>query len=330
MMKGPFLVVLALFIASCQPKKLLIKTGSSDEDTDYIASGTGTGTGSCDQPKAVTEMCMCTRSNPSGCKPISGRWTFDKKSNQCEEFGYTGCGGNDNNFPSKAECVTKCNAKREKHGMGLLPPPKGICTVGGKVKEHGEEWPSPHGCSNRCFCQHGKHFCTNNECLVARKHGRGRLPPPKGICIMRGKVYEDGEKWTPPDDCNKCSCEYGKIVCTEKECPKKHGMGLLPPPKGICTMGGKMHKHGEKWDSPDGCNLCFCEYGKIGCTERGCLETKRRKRGRGLLPGICRMGGKVYKHGQKWTPPGDCNKCSCEYGKIVCTEMECPEHIGPA
>merc|ERR1712098_92856 len=43
-MKGPFLLVLALFISSCQPKHLLIETGSSDEDTDYNTSGKGTGT----------------------------------------------------------------------------------------------------------------------------------------------------------------------------------------------------------------------------------------------------------------------------------------------
>merc|ERR1712142_137372 len=48
-MKGSFLLVLALFVASCQPKKFLIKTGSSDEDTDYITSGTGTGTETVDQ-----------------------------------------------------------------------------------------------------------------------------------------------------------------------------------------------------------------------------------------------------------------------------------------
>merc|ERR1712098_262571 len=38
-MKGPFLVSLALFVALCQPNKFLIKTGSSDDDADYKDNG---------------------------------------------------------------------------------------------------------------------------------------------------------------------------------------------------------------------------------------------------------------------------------------------------
>merc|ERR1712098_783348 len=38
-MKGPFLVSLALFVALCQPNKFLIKTGSSDDDADYEDNG---------------------------------------------------------------------------------------------------------------------------------------------------------------------------------------------------------------------------------------------------------------------------------------------------
>merc|ERR1712002_1112439 len=38
-MKGPFLVALALFVALCQPNKFLIKTGSSDDDANYEDNG---------------------------------------------------------------------------------------------------------------------------------------------------------------------------------------------------------------------------------------------------------------------------------------------------
>ena len=41
-MKGPFLVALALFVASCQPNKFLIKTGSSDDKADYEDNEPGT------------------------------------------------------------------------------------------------------------------------------------------------------------------------------------------------------------------------------------------------------------------------------------------------
>ena len=36
------------------------------------------------------------------------RWYFNKKSGTCEEFSYGGCSGNDNNFMTKSECLSKC------------------------------------------------------------------------------------------------------------------------------------------------------------------------------------------------------------------------------
>merc|ERR1712142_787354 len=162
--------------------------------------------GACDQPKALTEMCMCTRSNPSGCKPISGRWTFDKKSNQCEEFGYTGCGGNDNNFPSKAECVTKCGAKKvRKEGE--------MCGTAG---ERWDELPVNYGeCAEGLTCVGNR----GNVPGVCRKFGRGYLPPEKCNDSCKRKIKspvcgEDGKEY---NDCT-VKCAGVKVKCLGK-CP---------------------------------------------------------------------------------------------------------------
>jgi len=42
------------------------------------------------------KMGMCRASQP--------RWHFNKDTNQCEEFIYGGCGGNENNFLTKEQC----------------------------------------------------------------------------------------------------------------------------------------------------------------------------------------------------------------------------------
>ena len=38
------------------------------------------------------------------------RYYFDKYENRCQQFIYSGCGGNDNNFETRAECERSCPA----------------------------------------------------------------------------------------------------------------------------------------------------------------------------------------------------------------------------
>ncbi|CAH1271521.1 FCGBP [Branchiostoma lanceolatum] len=46
--------------------------------------------------------------DPGLCKAYFPRWYFNSQSGQCEQFIYGGCGGNDNNFATLAECVSTC------------------------------------------------------------------------------------------------------------------------------------------------------------------------------------------------------------------------------
>lgn len=47
------------------------------------------------------------------CLRLIYRWYHNKKTGQCEQFLYGGCGGNGNNFETKAICENHC-AKKER------------------------------------------------------------------------------------------------------------------------------------------------------------------------------------------------------------------------
>ncbi|XP_030384646.1 male accessory gland serine protease inhibitor-like [Scaptodrosophila lebanonensis] len=42
------------------------------------------------------------------CMALIPKWTYNAADNQCVEFIYGGCGGNDNRFESQSQCEAKC------------------------------------------------------------------------------------------------------------------------------------------------------------------------------------------------------------------------------
>ena len=52
---------------------------------------------------------ICSLEPETGtCKGYIPRFFFNSTSNQCEEFIYGGCGGNENNFYTIDECLKEC------------------------------------------------------------------------------------------------------------------------------------------------------------------------------------------------------------------------------
>lgn len=57
---------------------------------------------------------MCRLPHEIGpCNEFRERWYFDYESGQCHRFIFGGCSGNENNFPSYADCEGRCGAKPE-------------------------------------------------------------------------------------------------------------------------------------------------------------------------------------------------------------------------
>lgn len=49
------------------------------------------------------------------CNESQKRWYHNHSSGDCEEFTYSGCDGNQNNFESKGACDTECAKWHEEH-----------------------------------------------------------------------------------------------------------------------------------------------------------------------------------------------------------------------
>ena len=68
--------------------------------TNTSSSGSGSRIGTVDRcklPKVV-----------GPCKALILSWYFDGQTGDCEQFGYGGCGGNENRFSSTEECRNAC------------------------------------------------------------------------------------------------------------------------------------------------------------------------------------------------------------------------------
>ena len=47
------------------------------------------------------------------CSGNETRWYYSSKSSTCQQFTYSGCGGNKNNFKTIQDCVNTCGEKLE-------------------------------------------------------------------------------------------------------------------------------------------------------------------------------------------------------------------------
>lgn len=53
---------------------------------------------------------VCRMPGDSGpCRSFIPRWSYSMTNGQCERFIYGGCGGNGNNFNTRAQCEARCS-----------------------------------------------------------------------------------------------------------------------------------------------------------------------------------------------------------------------------
>ncbi|XP_030056420.1 tissue factor pathway inhibitor 2 [Microcaecilia unicolor] len=79
----------------------------------------------CD-PKKVSPMFCYTPKDEGSCSASVTRYFYNAENKACEEFSYTGCGGNSNNFVTLKDCNNVCKKVRKSRRRPLKIPQKAI------------------------------------------------------------------------------------------------------------------------------------------------------------------------------------------------------------
>ncbi|XP_037086588.1 papilin-like, partial [Pollicipes pollicipes] len=191
-----------------------------------------------------TEMCLAPSADPGNCLGRVDRFTYDSTTGECFQFDYTGCGGSDNNFASRRECLELCRGVtgEANQDVCLLPSDAGPCT--GRVERYFYS-----AATGRCQqfsyggCEgNGNNFETAREC-TSRCTG-SKIEPGGAICRQRSLVGPCAGSFTRYyfDDTSKRCQQFIYSGCggnlnnfetrseCERSCPATPGPGPGPGP----------------------------------------------------------------------------------------------------
>jgi len=104
-----------------------------------------------------------------------------------------------------------------------------------------------------CEVVDGKAVCTDDPC-VNMECDDGE------VCVVN-----DGNA-----ECIENPCKWAKCSAGFKCQPNSDGTSTSCVPT-TCKYNDQTYEDGESFDSIDGCNTCYCEYGEISCTKMACV-----------------------------------------------------------
>ncbi|CAJ0941128.1 unnamed protein product, partial [Mesorhabditis belari] len=150
--------------------------------------GLGMSSVCCIKPERV---CHLPVERGSHCGVVADtRFYFDVDTNACRSFSYTGCGGNDNNFKSKGECMQYCSNE--------------------VACKRGDPLPDRYSIAKQMICD-GRQPCpANYTCTKAVSGNSACCPSKEMVC---GQSYDPRERCQRPLDNDLWTFEHKKGRC---------------------------------------------------------------------------------------------------------------------
>jgi len=178
-------------------------------------------------------------------------------------------------------------------------------------------------------------------------------------CDYDGESYAVGATFPASDGCNSCSCEVGgRVSCTERGCSRcretsatyneltQRALACDPDQPNQCTLrvtvglscGCDAFVNPARWDDA-AIQAAARDYSAMSCGgEALCGECDPAVSGSCSAEGVCvtdsepkdgvacRVDGVTYPDGADDVPdPYSCNRCQCDDGHLLCTEIGCPK-----
>ncbi|XP_017001607.2 papilin isoform X1 [Drosophila takahashii] len=151
-----------------------------------------------EEPVDDTAKCFLAPA-PGNCLENATRWFYNSQEGLCDEFAYTGCGGNANNYATEEECQSECN---DAQTTCALPPVRGRCN------ELSRRWffdERTGGCHEFEFsgCRGNRNNFVSESACLSFCRGQGPVEPEPqppaptySVCTLPAEAGECDERTT--------------------------------------------------------------------------------------------------------------------------------------
>lgn len=143
----------------------------------------------CDGLYGVPELCFL-EPKPGHCRDSQTRWYFDSEKNDCSILFFTGCGGNNNNFMSREDCLDTCSKDRKFTNIPIRDQ-KSSSDYSADFKQ---DCKTSHWKRGPCNATCGEGFRTKSRTILVHPANGGQRCPRKLRKLERCFVHCDSSR----------------------------------------------------------------------------------------------------------------------------------------